>query len=62
MSRDYRDKRGGHRTRWGWSAGSAFVKHAKRSARKVSRASAKAALQHGDEPCPTYPIERAYID
>lgn len=62
MSRDYRDKRGGHSTRWHWTAGSSFVKYAKRRARKSARQQAKADLRRGNEPAPIYPIEREYID
>lgn len=62
MSRDHRDQRGGHRTRWHWTAGSAFVKYTKRRARKSARQQAKADLCRGNEPAPIYPIEREYID
>lgn len=63
MSRDYRDKRGGHDSgRWFIKAGSDWVKFKKRQCRKDARAKAKDDLRHGREPQPRYRIERVYLD
>lgn len=62
VSRDYRDKRGGH-TR-GRYACCAVAKHAEftRECRRNGRHNAKQALRRGEEPEPMYPRERDYFD
>lgn len=60
MSRDDRDQRGGHPSRYFITDKhhAKFAKHCRRSA----RARAKQALRNGIEPEPRYPIERVYYD
>ena len=60
MSRDHRDQRGGHPTRYYISdkGHSEFARQSRRSA----RAKAKQALRRGREPEPRYPVETEYYD
>lgn len=60
MSRDYRDQRGGHKSRYMITADN----HAEfaRFGRKSARLRARRALRDGDEPEPRYPQERLYYD
>lgn len=60
MSRDYRDQRGGHPTKY-------FISdknHAEfaRQSRRAGRAKARQALRNGHEPAPKYPVETEYFD
>lgn len=61
MSRDHRDKPGGHNNQY-YGAGNRWVKFYKKHCRRVTRARERQDLQRGIEPPPTYPIERSYID
>lgn len=60
MSRDYRDQRGGHPTKYYISdeGHTEFARHCRRSA----RAKAKQALRRGYDPEPKYPVETEYFD
>lgn len=60
MSRDDRDQRGGHRSRY-WTSDANHADFA-RATRKAGRAKAKQALRNGREPEPIYPVEREYFD
>lgn len=63
MSRDYRDKPGGHAPgKWYLANGSRWVRFMKRQCRRNARAKVKDALRHGMEPQPRYPVERVYLD
>lgn len=61
MSRDYRDKPGGHDNKYCGGSGD-WIKFAKQHSRRSARAKAKQALREGHEPEPIYPIELQYID
>lgn len=60
MSRDYRDQRGGHSTKYfiADKNHAEFARHCRRSA----RAKARQALRNGHEPDPKYPVETEYYD
>lgn len=59
MSRDYRDKPGGHTNKtMVTSSPTEFYKNCRRQARRQ----AKQALRQGIEPDPKYPIETEYWD
>lgn len=61
MSRDYRDKRGGHYSGKFYIDDSNHAEFAKQC-RRIARHKAKQSLREGEEPEPMYPIERVYFD
>lgn len=60
MSRDYRDQSGGHPNKFYINnrGHSSFAKQCSRRARRKATQD----LQRGQEPQPTYPVEREYFD
>lgn len=62
LSRDYRDKRGGHRNQFmvGFKPGT--VKKLRKDGHKHARRRAKQALGNQQEPDPIYPEETVYFD
>ena len=60
MSRDHRDQRGGHATKY-WTSNNGVAEF-KRQCRRAARYKAKQTLRHGIEPPPQYPIETEYWD
>ena len=60
MSRDYRDQRGGHPTKY-YISDKGHTEFA-RNCRRSARAKAKQALRNGHEPAPKYPVETEYYD
>lgn len=60
MSRDYRDQRGGHPTKY-YTSNKGHTEFA-RLCRRSARAKAKQALRNGHEPEPKYPVETEYYD
>lgn len=61
MSRDYRDKRGGHYSGKFMIREDGHAEFAKQC-RRNGRHNAKQALRRGEEPEPMYPRERDYFD
>ena len=63
MSRDYRDKPGGHASgTWYRANESNWVRYMKTQCRRIARHKAKNDLRNDREPQPRYPIERIYLD
>ena len=63
LSRDYRDRPGGHASgTWYRANGSNWVRYMKTQCRRIARHKAKNDLRNDREPQPRYPIERIYLD